>query len=56
MQLSLPLIFLSIFSLKLVIINLDWLSSTESLLPLILSSSLSLAEFYHHGESISFYC
>jgi len=37
-----------------VIINLDWLSSTETLLPLILLSSLSLAEFYHPGKRTSF--
>jgi len=54
-ELSLPIIFLSLFPLKSVIINLDWLSSTESLLPFILLSSLSLAEFYHHGERISFH-
>jgi len=54
MNLSLPLIFLSIFPLQLVIINLDWLSSTGSLLPLILSSSLSLANIYHHGKRTSF--
>ncbi len=47
--------FPSIFPLKLVIINLDWLSwSTASLLPLILSSPLSLAEFSHHGKRTSF--
>jgi len=56
MKFSLPITFLSLFPLKSAIINLDWLSSTESLLPFILLSSLSLAEFYHHGERISFHC
>ena len=53
-ELSLPIIFLSLFPLKSVIANLDWLSSTESLLPWILPSSLSLAESYHHGKRTSF--